>query len=194
MDRVEEQHILKLAILGDSEAFARLYRAHVQSIFRYLYYRLNDTHLAEDFTADVFTHALRDLPTYQDIGKPFIAWLYRIAHARVVDYYRRIERRGLESELDESLHSSRMDEAVDTSIIRKQIAQILRHAIANLSPAQQQVVILRFIESKNLEETAHIMNKNVNAIKALQHRALRTLAHTLQMAGFDGDEFLAGLA
>ncbi len=195
MNRVEEQRILKLAQAGNSNAFAQLYREHVQTIFRYLYYRLNDTHLAEDFTADVFTRAFKDLSHYQDMGKPFVAWLYRIAHARVVDYYRKMGRQGTESELDEAIITTqRTDDVVDNTLLRKQMAQALHIAIAKLIPSQQQVVMLRFIEEKSLDETALIMDKKVNAIKALQHRALKTLAQLLAKMGFAGDEFLGGLS
>ncbi|MCL4255101.1 MAG: sigma-70 family RNA polymerase sigma factor [Anaerolineae bacterium] len=194
MKRVDEQRMIKLAQAGDANAFAQLYRAHVQAIFRYVYYRLNDIHLAEDMTADVFTRALKDLPNYHDMGKPFLAWLYRIAHARLVDYYRKIGRRGTDDDLDENSTLKPMEDALDSSLLRKQLAQALHHAIAKLIPSQQQVVILRFIEEKSLEETALIMDKNANAIKALQHRALKTLAHLLRQMGFDSDEFLSGLS
>lgn len=194
MKRVEEQRMIQLAKTGDAQAFAQLYRAHVQAIFRYMYYRLNDIHLAEDMTADVFTRALKDLPNYHDMGKPFLAWLYRIAHARLVDYYRKIGRRGTEDELDDSIILQQIDEHADIQLLRKQMAQALHHAIGKLIPSQQQVVVLRFIEEKSLEETALIMDKKVNAIKALQHRALKTLAQLLRQMGFDSDEFLSGLS
>lgn len=194
MKRVDEQRLIRLAQSGDANAFAQLYRAHVQAIFRYLYYRLHDIHLAEDLTADVFTRALKDLPSYQDMGKPFLAWLYRIAHARIVDHYRKVGRRGVDDDLDEEDTFKAIDDGLDVSLLRKQLARALHYAIAKLIPSQQQVVILRFIEEKSLEETALIMDKNVNAIKALQHRALKTLAHLLEQMGFDSDEFLSGLS
>src|SRR5690606_16882833 len=84
LDRVEERRLLRLAQKGDADAFAELYRANVQTIFRYIYHRVNDNHLAEDLTGDVFTRALEGLAGYREQGKPFVAWLYRISHARVV--------------------------------------------------------------------------------------------------------------
>lgn len=194
MNRVEEQRFVKLAQNGHSDAFAQLYRANVQQVFRYLYYRLNDVQLAEDFTADVFTRMLKDLQSYQDMGKPLMAWLYRIAHARLVDYYRQTGRRGIDDELDETIQIQPAHDGVDTTLLRKQMAQALHQAIGQLIPSQQQVVLLRFIEEKSLEETALIMDKKANAIKALQHRALKTLGQILNKMGFDGDEFLAGLS
>jgi RNA polymerase sigma-70 factor, ECF subfamily len=194
VNRVEEQRLIKLAQTGHTEAFAQLYRAHVQQVFRYLYYRLSDVQLAEDLTADVFTRAFKDLPAYQDMGKPLMAWLYRIAHARLVDYYRQSGRRGIEDELDEAMQIQSTHEGADANLLRKQMAQALHQAITQLIPSQQQVVLLRFIEEKSLEETALIMDKKANAIKALQHRALKTLAQILNQMGFDSNEFLAGLS
>jgi RNA polymerase sigma-70 factor (ECF subfamily) len=88
VDRVEEKRLLQAARGGDRDAFATLYRANVQTIYRYIAYRVNDTQLAEDLTGDVFIRALQSMASYKDQGKPFKAWLYRIAHARVVDHYR----------------------------------------------------------------------------------------------------------
>jgi RNA polymerase sigma-70 factor, ECF subfamily len=191
LDRVEEKRLLQAAQQGDSDAFALLYRAHVQTIFRYITFRVNDTHLAEDLTGDVFTRALEGLAKYTDTGRPLIAWLYRIAHARVVDHYRKTGRRPTDSDVDNAGLAVHPD--MDRRIMRRQLAQTLRVAIAGLTDDQQQVIILRFVEGKRIEETAHIMGKNANTIKALQHRALRTLAGRLERAGLDVQEVLSGL-
>ena len=192
MARVDEQRLLQRAQQGNADAFAHLYRANVQAIYRYIYHRVNDVHLAEDLTGDVFTRALKSMATYRDQGKPFVAWLYRIAHARVVDYYRMTNRRPIESDVEaEPIPvSANMDEG----IVRRQTAKALREAISTLTDDQQQVVILRFIEGESIETVADMMGKNANAIKALQHRALRTLATRLERAGFDVESILSGLA
>ena len=79
-------------------------------------------------------------------------------------------------------------------MLRDQAASALRTALSSLTDEQQQVIILRFIEGQNLEETAAIMGKNANAIKALQHRALRALASRLERSGFDLENILSGLS
>jgi RNA polymerase sigma-70 factor (ECF subfamily) len=183
VDRVDERLLIQRAQRGDGDAFASLYREHVQAIYRYIYHRLNDVQLAEDLTGDVFTRALKSMSSYQDQGKPFIAWLYRIAHARVVDHYRRVDRRPQESDIEDEPIPVSAD--LDQNVVRKQAASALRAAITGLTDEQQQVVILRFIEGHRLETVAEIMGKNPNAIKALQHRALRSLAGRLERSGFD---------
>jgi len=192
VNRVEEQSLLQRAQQGDADAFAALYREHVQAIFRYIAHRVNNAQLAEDLTGDVFTRALEGLPTYTDRGKPFVAWLYRIAHARVVDHYRRTERRPVESDVEREPLPVTID--MDEGLLLRQAAKALRAAIAELTDEQQQVVILRFVEGHKLETVAHLMGKNANAIKALQHRALRSLASRLKRSGFDIETIIAGLS
>ncbi len=192
MDRGDEQQLIRQAQLGDADAFAALYRANVQAIFRYIAHRVNDTQLAEDLTADVFTRALKSMSGYQEQGRPFLAWLYRIAHARVVDHYRRTGRRPQESDLEGEAIPVESD--LDQQMLRRQAAKGLRTAISALTDEQQQVVVLRFIEGYSIEVVGQMMGKNANAIKALQHRALRSLANRLRRAGFDIDSILSGLS
>lgn len=192
MERVDEQRLLLRAQKGNADAFAQLYRANVQAIYRYIYHRVNDVHLAEDLTGDVFTRALKSMATYRDQGKPFVAWLYRIAHARVIDYYRMTNRRPVESDVE--AEPIPVNANMDEGILRRQTAKALREAIGTLTDEQQQVVILRFIEGQSIETVADMMGKNANAIKALQHRALRTLAGRLERAGFDVESILSGLS
>jgi RNA polymerase sigma-70 factor (ECF subfamily) len=192
VERVDEQRLLLRAQKGNTDAFARLYRANVQAIYRYIYHRVNDVHLAEDLTGDVFTRALKSMATYRDQGKPFVAWLYRIAHARVIDYYRMTNRRPVESDVE--AEPIPVTTNMDEGILRRQTAKALREAIITLTDEQQQVVILRFIEGQSIETVADMMGKNANAIKALQHRALRTLSSRLERAGFDVESILSGLS
>jgi len=189
--RADEQRLIRRAQRGDPDAFARLYRAHVQAIFRYIAARVSDQQLAEDLTADVFIKALEGLAAYRDQGKPFLAWLYRIARARVIDHYRRVGRRPGETDLDDQ--PLPVDGRLDAGLARRQAAAALRSAIAGLTDDQQQVVILRFFEGYRVDEVAAVLGKQPNAIKALQFRALRALAGKLERAGIDISALVAEL-
>jgi RNA polymerase sigma-70 factor (ECF subfamily) len=192
LDRVEEKRLLRLAQQGDADAFAELYRANVQAIYRYIYHRVHDTHLAEDLTGDVFTKALEGLARYQEKGRPFIAWLYRIAHARVIDHYRRVDRRPSESDVE--AEPIAVTPNMDSGLVQQQVGEMLKTVIDDLTDEQQQVIILRFIEGYRIDKVAQMMGKSPNAIKALQHRALRSLANRLDRSGFDIESVLAGLS
>lgn len=192
VERANERRLLQQVRRGDTGAFASLYQDNVQAVFRYIAFRVNDSQLAEDLTGDVFIRALKSIDTYEDQGKPFLAWLYRIAHARVVDYYRQTGRRPVHTPIEDQAIEAHTN--MDATLLRRQAAKVLREAISDLTEDQQQVIILRFIEGQRIDIVAQIMGKQANAIKQLQHRALRTLASRLERAGFDIETVLAGMA
>jgi len=84
-----EAHLIERARAGEERAIAELYHCHVDAIYCYILTRVCDSSVAEDLTAQVFLKALEGLRRYRVVDKPFRAWLYSIAHARVVDHYRR---------------------------------------------------------------------------------------------------------
>jgi RNA polymerase sigma-70 factor (ECF subfamily) len=171
-----EPDVVKRAQAGDGDAIAEIYQLHSPAIFRYFYFRLTDREAAEDLTGAVFLQMIEALPRYEDRGLPFAAWLFRIAHDRLVDHHRRSAYRQ-SGPLSEVL----VDSAADTEglAMRAHEDQGLHALMTELTGEQRMVVQLRFIEGYNLQETAKIMAKSSGAIKALQHRALRQLARKL---------------
>lgn len=192
MNRAEERQLIQQAKAGDKGAFASLYQACVQPIFRYVLARVGDVAQAEDITSEVFMRAITGLASYQDEGHPFLAWLYRIAHARVVDAYRQHGRTPIMNDIEATVLPFEMN--FDERLARKDAVQALQTALATLTEEQRTVITLRFVEGYSLEETALAMRKNANAIKALQHRAVRAIATRLERAGVDVAALLAGLS
>ena len=90
MQDSSDAELITRAQRGEVNAIGRLYDRHRESIFRYLWIRLDDRQLAEDLTGDVFMRMLDALPRYRMKGLPFRAWLYRIAHNLLVDYFRKM--------------------------------------------------------------------------------------------------------
>jgi RNA polymerase sigma-70 factor (ECF subfamily) len=162
---------------GDVSAIGALYDEHHESIFRYVWLRVGDTQLAEDLTGDVFMRMLHSLPNYQSMGLPFRAWLYRIAHNRLVDHYRRNGRREPVSLDVVETHAADDDPLV--SVERRLLAERLGHALSELDAHQREVVVLRFLAGLSLQETAAAMGRSEAAVKSLQHRSLAALRRAL---------------
>lgn len=161
---------------GDREAVSFLYQTYVEQIYRYIAYRVNSEQDAEDLTAEVFVKMVEGLHNYQDKGAPFEAWLYRIAHARVIDLRRRDNRRP-QAELEEELVSEASP--IEDDLQRADEHDEIRQAMSNLSDDDQTVLILRFVERKSHQEVAQLLGKSVSAVKSAQHRALTRLAELL---------------
>src|SRR6266571_9251030 len=74
----------------ESHAFDELYSRYSPRVFGYLLQRLNgNTEEAEDLTADVFTRVYEKIDGFQPQGAPLSAWVFRIAHNRLIDSVRR---------------------------------------------------------------------------------------------------------
>jgi RNA polymerase sigma-70 factor (ECF subfamily) len=163
---------------GEVNAIGRLYDRHRESIFRYLWLRLDDRQLAEDLTGDVFMRMLDALPRYRLQGLPFRAWLYRIAHNLLVDYFRKMNHQTMvPMEVAEELET---DDDPHRTIEQKLLSERLQVELMRLEPTQGEVVILRFLAGLSLRETAQTLGKTEAAIKALQHRGLSSLRRTLE--------------
>lgn len=174
----EEGQLIQRARQGDLAAVSELYNLHVDRIYQYVRYRIGDEQTAEDITAEVFLRAIESLASYNDQGAPFAAWLYRIAHARIIDFWRSSKHRQT-APLDDPLLQDGLvetDEAIEADILQH---RSLWFALQQLTDEQQSVIILKFVQGLGNAEIAQILGKTEGAIKALQRRALETLARLL---------------
>jgi RNA polymerase sigma-70 factor, ECF subfamily len=161
---------------GDSEAVGALYQMYSPAIYRYVAYRMPSTDDAEDLTAEVFIRMVEGLPAYRLTAVPFEAWLYRIAAARIADFYR-ISGRRSHTELHDTLADA--NPLPEDSLEQRQLFETVREALNQLSDEHQSILLLRFVERKSHEEVAVILGKSMTAVKSAQHRALNQLASLL---------------
>lgn len=167
----DERRLAERAARRDRAAFDKLYGLYSTKIYRYIYYRSGRTDEAEDLTAQVFLKAWEAIPNYRWEGYPFSTWLYRIAHNRVIDYYR-THHETLPIEAAYAQHTN-VDpfEAAE----RVFISNSIRTAVQRLTRDQRRVITLRFLDGYSTSEVAAIMGKEVDAVRALQHRAMHAL-------------------
>jgi RNA polymerase sigma-70 factor (ECF subfamily) len=156
----------------DPQAVAAIYDRYFPDVYRYVYYRLGNESLAEDIASDVFVRLLEAVKAKRGPKTNLKSWLLSTASNVIADHLRRVYRRPTEvlSEAMPDLGSSLTDE-----VDRRHQADSVREAYAQLTPEQQNVLALRFGDGCSLEETAAVMQKKVNAVKALQFRALAAL-------------------
>ena len=168
--------LIRRAQRGDTTAVGALYHLYAGAIHRYMVLRAPPVEDAEDLTADVFIRMVEGLASYQITQVPFEAWLYRIASARVADFYRR-ERRAQNTELLDIFPDD--GPLPEEALLQEQLLQDVRSALHDLSEEHQTILILRFVERKSHEEVAAILNKSMTAVKSAQHRALSHLTALL---------------
>ncbi len=181
-----EETILAKAASGDIEAFGWLYEKYVTRIYNYVYFRTGNSSDAEDLTAKVFMRAMKHIRNYRDLGLPFSAWLYRIAHNLVANWHRDNGRKK-EIPLEDGyiIQSGKHPEReVEVGEEREKIFRIIR----KLPPERQQLIILKIVEQLSNAEIGQIMGKSEGAVKSLYHRTL--LAIRKEYERYVSDDFI----
>jgi RNA polymerase sigma-70 factor, ECF subfamily len=176
-----EQRLIRAAQSGSEQALGEIYDAYVDKIYRYMLYRVDCPDTAQDLTAEVFLRVVEGLSGYENRALPLLAWLYRIAYARLIDHYRSTNRVGQHQSI-ESLDLS-LEDDLDGVLMTSYHRDTVRDALRSLTADQQQVVQLRFMEGYSLQKTADSLNKTIGAVKVLQHRALESLSRVLNKRG-----------
>jgi RNA polymerase sigma-70 factor (ECF subfamily) len=172
---VETWRLVRLAQEGDGDAFGQLYDRYVDTVFRFVYYRVNDRALAEDFTSETFLRALRRIGTISYQGRDIGAWFITIARNIVLDHLKSARHR-LELTTADTLEGKEQAQSTESAVLDLLQSERLMQAVAKLGDEQRECVMLRFVHGLSVNETARVMGKNDGAIKALQHRAVRKLA------------------
>ena len=156
----------------DTQAIGAVYDQYFSEVYRYVLYRMGDPALAEDIASDVFVRLLETVQNGQSPKTSIKGWLIGTASHIVTDHLRKKYRRP-EEKLSESAKDS--ETSILSEVDQREQNRVFKEAYAQLTPEQQDVLALRFGQGYSLDETATFMNKNVNAVKALQFRALATL-------------------
>lgn len=171
------ESLVKRAQVGDEAAFCALYDELYDRVYRYTAFRVNAEDV-EDLVSDVFVKALENLHRYEvRPGAKFSSWVFRIAHNRIIDFYRREKDiLGLEE------HEELMWEIPDTNtpdpqmhLLRREEAQTIRRVLKKLPDIQREVLELKFLEEFSNADIAHIIGKSEGNVRVIQLRALREM-------------------
>lgn len=175
--------LVQAAQEGNLSAFGQVYEEYYLRVYRYAAARVGQGAEAEDVAQEVFLKALKSLNKFKFNGPPFAAWLFRIAHNLIIDRARHFKAAsaatsGPPASIDDAL-SVAGNENVERQALQALDIEALSDALNKVTRLQRQVVELRFLAGLSLAETASVMGRKENAIKALQHSALGALRRLL---------------
>ncbi|MCW2541419.1 MAG: putative polymerase sigma factor [Frankiales bacterium] len=178
VNHAEMWNLVRAAQTGDNDAFAQLYDHYVDPVYRFIYYRVNDRGLAEDFTSETFLRALRRISGINYQGRDIGAWFMTIARNIVFDHSKSARYRFELSTADFPEPNER-EPSTESTVLAQLSNERLLQAVNRLGEDQKECIVLRFLSGLSVAETAEVMGKNDGAIKALQHRAVKRLASML---------------
>ena len=186
---LDSARLVLAAQTGDPAAVSSLYMRYFDRLYTYLHVALRDSHDAEDIAQEAFLSMLGALPEYEvRLSQPFRVLLFRIARNRSIDHLRKHGAVDIEApdELDRLRDMLREDPpgAFD-SISDGELAAYVRR----LPVKQRQVLMLRYALDFSAEEIGEVIGSTPQAVRNLQHRALRFLRRCLKS---DGETELSG--
>jgi RNA polymerase sigma-70 factor, ECF subfamily len=171
-----EKDLLAKAKNFDHQALEAIYLRYSPGVFRYGLRMIGDESVAEDCVGDTFSRFLKALSLGQGPDDHLQAYLYRIAHNWITDYYRK--KSPTLVELDETVKAEDYIQP-EKQVSNRIVQQKVRLALRALTPEQRQVVLLRVYEGWGYEEISAALGKTQGTVRALLFRALQTLRRIL---------------
>ncbi|MEV6525795.1 sigma-70 family RNA polymerase sigma factor [Longispora sp. NPDC051575] len=192
-DAVYEQwELVERAQQGDSEAFGRIYRQHVDTVFRYVFFRVGSRPLAEDLTSETFTRALTRISSFTWQGRDLSSWLITVARNLVADHFRSHHYRreiSAGNVLDVDQQERGPEGFPEGLVLGKVDNAAMVAAIQKLPVHEQTAVVVVYLQEQSLRQAAQILNVPERTVAARLHRAKRSLARLLSEDPTHGNPF-----
>jgi RNA polymerase sigma-70 factor (ECF subfamily) len=171
--------LIRSIAAGDKRAMQVLYARHNVRVYRFLLRLVGDESAAEDLVSDVFLDIWRQAGKFQ--GRSQVStWFLAIARYKALS----ARRRRTDAELDEKIEATVADPADDPEVVleKKNRGELLRQALANLSPEHGQVINLVYYHEKSVDEVAQIVGVPSATVKTRMFYARKKLAEMVQVA------------
>ncbi len=181
-----EKRLLSQARSGDTQAFMQLYDAHIDHVYRYIYFLASDDMAAEVITSRVFIRAWENLKRTLIFPATFITTLYKIAKSQVHEYYRSHARTIVP---DDGFALVARRSAWDKEFQGIFDPQAVRDTLQLLSEDQRQVLILKFTADMPVERIARLLAKREGRIRDLELNSFQTLGEIHARKEVDMTEF-----
>ena len=165
-DKSDEQ-LISLYVDGNNEAFDSLLERHKDRVFTYIYHAVKNEELADDIFQDTFVKAIMTIKQgrYVENGH-FPAWLTRIAHNLIIDYYRQTRAENLQSTDDADTNILNRKElsdcTIEDNIITTQIHDDVRRLVKALPDSQREVLVMRYYKNMSFKEIADTTGVSIN--------------------------------
>ena len=167
MRHLSDEQLVVLYAAGDNSAFDTIITRHQNRLFNYIYYIVKQQDLAEDIFQETFIKAIVTIQNgrYTDTGK-FSAWLTRIAHNLIIDYYRqeknfqKISNSDYEQDIFNSLDLA--ESTIEEEWIAHQTFEEIKDFIDALPENQREVILMRFYKDMSFKEIAEATHVSIN--------------------------------
>jgi RNA polymerase sigma factor (sigma-70 family) len=173
--------VLAAARGGEEWAWRAIYEEFAPQVRGYL--RGRGEAEPDDLLGETFLQVVRDLPSFEGAEAELRAWVLTIARHRLIDERRRQARRPSESAAPAASEDGRPGGNAEEEALEALEEERVRKILAELSPDQRSVLVLRVIADLNVEQVAQVLGKAPGAVKQLQRRGLAALEKRISRLG-----------
>jgi RNA polymerase sigma-70 factor (ECF subfamily) len=174
--------VLDGARAGEDWAWARIYDSLAPALAGYL--RTRGAPDPDAVCGEVFYHLVRDIGRFDGDEQGFRSWVFVMAHHRLLDDLRRRSRRPETPAGMAEFHSVVEWRDVEGEVVGRTHERELHSVLDELTPAQRDVLLLRFLGELSVEEVAEAIGRRPGAVKGLQRRGLQALRAKLEARGY----------
>lgn len=167
MNRLTDEMLVKAYANGDNKAFDTLLRRHQTRVFTYILNIIKNKDVADDIFQETFVKAIMTIKQgrYTDAGK-FSAWITRIAHNLIIDFFRQGKSENtVSADQEDTDMLNRRDlseENIEDILITTQINEDVRRIMDSLPELQRQVLDMRFYRNMSFKEIAEATGVSIN--------------------------------
>ncbi|MGN0230754.1 MAG: RNA polymerase sigma factor [Muribaculaceae bacterium] len=162
-----DDKLVSLYADGNNEAFDTLLNRHQNRVFTYILRIVKDSEVANDIFQDTFVKAITTIKQnrYSETGK-FGAWITRIAHNLIIDFYRQERSENLQScdlpDLDILNRKDLSEETIEDKLVTHQIHNDIKRLVKALPELQREVLVMRYYHDMSFKEIADATNVSIN--------------------------------
>jgi RNA polymerase sigma-70 factor, ECF subfamily len=151
--------------------FERFYQENMERIYRYVFFRVGrNVDVAEDLVSEIFMKALKNFEKYDPkISKS--AWIYRIAHNHLANYFRDKKQAVDIDDVSFMLIGEDGNRTMEQIEAQKQLGEML----GILGKDDKRLVTMKYIEGYSYREIGEIVDKTEDAVKVATYRAMKKL-------------------
>jgi RNA polymerase sigma factor (sigma-70 family) len=162
-----DEQLVEMYAKGKNEAFDVLIDRHKNRIFTYIYRTVRNQDLADDIFQETFVKAIMTINQgrYTENGK-FPAWITRIAHNLIIDYYRQEKAENLQSCDSEDVNilnrKELSEQTIEDDLVTTQIHNDVKRLVDALPKLQREVLVMRYYKNMSFKEIADATNVSIN--------------------------------
>lgn len=177
---ITDEQLVKAYAEGNNEAFDTLLKRHQERIFNYILRIIKNEDIANDIFQETFVKAILTIKQgrYTENGK-FPAWISRIAHNLIIDYYRQEKSENVQSadidDVDVLNRKELCEDTIEDVIISHQIKEDVKILIRELPKLQRDVLNMRYYQNLSFKEIAEITGVSINTALGRMRYAILNL-------------------